>query len=223
MTSCTVRVWRVRLSDSAPCDCTFLSAEERARADRFVFARDRNRFVAARSALRRALANMLSIAPEQVRFRYGSHGKPALAYPLDGPEFNLSHSENRALVAVGGAHPIGVDLEACKPFAEMDDVAATVFTPKEFSHYASGGNVETRATTFFRFWARKEAVLKALGTGLSLPANRIDQAGGTLTVNGQDRTAEWSLIDFDAFDGFAAALAVMHPDVAVPLTLMDFD
>src|SRR5262245_31643896 len=83
-----------------------LSEDERARAARFHFARDRRRFVVGRGWLRTILASYLEIAPRDVRLQYGEFGKPCLSNPTD-LRFNLSHSDERVLCAVTRGHKIG--------------------------------------------------------------------------------------------------------------------
>ena len=91
-----------------------LSEDERDRAARFLRDRDRNRYVAARGQLRMVLGHRLEIAPAQIQFAYGLHGKPALAGASASTNlhFNLSHAEDLALVAVTSAGPVGVECRA---------------------------------------------------------------------------------------------------------------
>src|ERR1039458_3159098 len=110
-----VHVWRAGLDlSNARCEALdgLLSEEERARAARFYFEKDRRRYVAARGILRRLLAGYLSASPERLRFRYNGFGKPFLEHP-DGSaiEFNVSHSQDAALFAFTRRRAIGVDIE----------------------------------------------------------------------------------------------------------------
>ena len=77
-----VHVWRVSL-DLAPAQIQSflpkLAADERARAARLHFERDRDHFTVARGVLRSILGRYLNRAPESLSFCYGSHGKPSLA------------------------------------------------------------------------------------------------------------------------------------------------
>ena len=141
-----------------------LSIDELHRAARFRFDIHRERFRAARCALRYALGAVTGIAPGDLTFAYGSHGKPDL--PGSGIHFNLSHSENRALLAVTRMAPVGVDIEFIKPERGRPEIARRFFAAQEIAELERlDSDAYTRA--FFACWARKEAVLKALGTGIS--------------------------------------------------------
>ncbi|MCL5995999.1 MAG: 4'-phosphopantetheinyl transferase, partial [Chloroflexi bacterium] len=110
---------------------SFLSVDEQARANRFHFERDRGRFVAGRGVLRAIIGTYLDVRPEQVMFRYGQRGKPALAMPLaqgvSGVQgelrFNVSHSHDLALFAFARGQEIGVDLERVRPIVDAEQIA----------------------------------------------------------------------------------------------------
>jgi 4'-phosphopantetheinyl transferase len=147
-----------------------LSADERARADRFVFALDRARFVAARGLLRAALGAALNLAPSQVRFRYTRSGRPR----VDGDEpvaFNLAHSDDVIAIglAVGNAGlALGVDIELARRLTDLDGVARAVFQAGELERLFATDVPAERVATFHRIWTRKEACMKATGDGFSL-------------------------------------------------------
>lgn len=171
---------RVHLVDVAPGAAAvarlgaWLSEDEQARARRFHFRADADRFVVSRAALRAILAAELGIAPGEVAFAYGAHGKPELAPPLDasGLRFSASHSGRFALHAVARGRPVGVDIERLRPVADLEAIAARTFSPRERA--ALGGlSGEAWQRGFFAAWTRKEAYVKALGTGLSHPLERF--------------------------------------------------
>src|SRR5580698_2953692 len=110
-----IDVWSVRLDiDAAHVERlrNLLSADERARADRFAFDRDRRRFVVGRGAVRSILASYVGAKPAEVRFTYGPHGKPFLADPppKDALQFNASGSEELAVCAVTLGQEVGIDI-----------------------------------------------------------------------------------------------------------------
>ncbi len=149
-----------------------LSPDERARRDRFHDPRNGARFACGRAELRRILAAELGTEPEALRFRYNPHGKPE----LDGPgrvQFNLSHSQDRVVLALSRTHVVGVDIEVPRQFGE--DVARVAFTVAERAALARLPDDERRVA-FYRYWTCKEAVVKALGCGLSLPPTRLSIA-----------------------------------------------
>lgn len=173
-----------------------LDAGERERAARFVFDRDRERFVAAHGLLRRALGLFLGRAPAQLRFEVAALGKPFLVgEPL---QFNLSHSADRALVAVCAAQPIGVDVEWMRPEVEFRQIAARMFSPREQATLAPLSD-DALPAAFYRVWTLKESFIKALGEGLSHALDGFDVNAG---VEG------WTLRELTVEPGYAAALTI---------------
>jgi 4'-phosphopantetheinyl transferase len=165
-----IRVWRGELDRPEAETAAFaslLAADERARADRFHFERDRRRFAVGRGLLRTLLGRMLDVSPREIAFSYGTRGKPALAWPMGtGLEFNLSHSHGLALVATTWGRAIGVDLEYRRAELDVLGLASRYFTPEELSQIERQPSAEAQRAAFFRGWARKEAFLKARGDGL---------------------------------------------------------
>jgi len=145
---------------------TSLSEDERARAARFVFARDRDRFLSAHSALRELLARRTGRPADELRFDTGPYGKP---YLLDTPgcSFNMSHSQDVALLAIVDKGEIGIDVECLRPFPDATELAERNFTPSERTQLEARP-AHDRDHAFLRCWTRKEACLKAVGSGLSI-------------------------------------------------------
>lgn len=161
-----VAIWAFNL-DQIDTDAivAVLAGDERDRAARFRFDKHRYRYIAARGALRSVLSSVTGHAAADLVFEYGEHGKPSL--PGQGLEFNLSHSENWALVgATLAAAPIGVDIEKVNPDRSNPDIARRFFAEREIEEL-EGLAPDAYTKGFFNCWARKEAVLKAVGTGIS--------------------------------------------------------
>ena len=143
---------------------------ELAQADRFVFPADRDRWLKFRAATRRILATHLDADPTGLQWLTGEHGKPYLAgHPL---HFNLSHSESLAILIVSESGPVGIDIEPTSR-------APTLLGCEE--HFCHPGEIfrlpaepAARAAELLRIWTAKEAVLKALGTGMSQPPQEIE-------------------------------------------------
>jgi 4'-phosphopantetheinyl transferase len=194
-----------------------LSDDERRRAERFRTGPLRRRFVAARGALRAILAAYLHIPPDHLTFTYGRHGKPALADGLapDGLCFNLSHSDEVALCAVTTIGAVGVDVEAIRPMEEDGrKLIGRFFSERERAEFLSLPGHQ-RLAAFFRGWTRKEAFIKATGTGLAAALDSFDVTLGpdaptALLRVGDDPSAHtrWTLLDLEPGPGYAAALAV---------------
>jgi len=152
-----------------------LSDAERQRASRFVFDRDRDRFIVARARLRQLLGARLGTRPESVALVYGAHGKPALAPWLADSDlrFNLSHCDDVTLYAFSRGHEIGIDVEAVRVMPDADAIAARFFSHREQQAYRAL-EPRDRPLGFFQCWTRKEAFVKAIGDGLSYPLDRFD-------------------------------------------------
>jgi 4'-phosphopantetheinyl transferase len=147
---------------------TCLSPEERERARRFRFERDRRRYVVTHAVLRCLLAQDLDLEPGGVEIVADALGKPRLGKPTAGLAFNLSHTGARALFALGRDVELGVDAEALKPLADMPRLARDVFAPEELAEWEALPEAQ-RTLGFYSGWTRKEAVVKALGRGLDYP------------------------------------------------------
>jgi 4'-phosphopantetheinyl transferase len=167
-----IHIYQVH-ADIAPERCArheaVLSAEERERAVRFRFPRDRACYVAAHAALRHVIGAELDLPAAAVRFCRERRGKPALApgqtaRPL---HFNLAHSGRLALVALARDGAVGVDVEEIRPLDALA-IARRMFTPEEYRLLAALPDPE-RLPVFLRYWTRKEALVKMLGEGLQLP------------------------------------------------------
>ena len=166
-----VDVWRLFLDkSSSPDSGNVLSFDEMARANRFHFDKDRTHFVRCRSALRSLLAGYLGISAAEIGFEYLASGKPQLA-PEQNPrrlQFNVSHSGNMALIAVGSNLSLGVDIEKIREDVDTASLAERFFSARERAGLRALP-VHLRVAGFFACWTRKEAFLKAIGTGLSFP------------------------------------------------------
>ncbi len=179
-----------------------LSATERERAARLRNEPDRRRFILARATLRVLLAERLGGSPACVEIQYGRHGKPALAQ--SDLQFSVSRSEHVAAYAFARGWIVGIDVEAVRAIPEADAIAAQAFPRRELRAYAA---LEPRARLpgFFRGWTRTEALVKALGDGLSLPPERLDEE--------LEREDGWLLHTFSPVPGFVAALAARRAEL----------
>jgi 4'-phosphopantetheinyl transferase len=217
-----VDLWHFRLDvpeEELELSRALLSEDEVARSSRFVRPRDRDRFAVARGRLRMILGAELGVRAASVAFRYGLRGKPDLAAPFDrgGLRFSLSHSADRALVAITRHRSIGCDLEAVRDVRSGQDLARRIFAPQEFG-VLEGLEGEAWRRAFFRCWTLKEAWLKARGDGLTFPTRRFAVAiapgepARLLRVDGEpDAASRWSLREARAPEGFLAAIAVEGP------------
>ncbi|MBM2294814.1 4'-phosphopantetheinyl transferase superfamily protein [Sulfitobacter pseudonitzschiae] len=204
-----VDLWLWSLEADTQADRALLSPDERARADRFVKARDAALYIAGRSRLRRILAAETGRAPADLRFDYGAQGKPSLQ---NGPAFNLSHAGGMAALAVCETGVPGIDIEKIRPVEK--EVATRFFSASENAALASLAPDEW-LNGFYRCWTRKEAVIKAVGQGLSMPLDSFDvtlapDVPAALTRIAGGMAKDWHLTALDAGPGFMAALAMQN-------------
>ncbi len=213
-----VHIWRAFLTASRQIRASMepvLSEEERTRAARFYFERDRHRWIIARAILRMLLARYLQLEPQHVLFISNEYGKPALAPAHKSKlQFNLSHSRDIALYAVARGRAVGVDVEYMKDDIDYDDLAKVSFSPQEQVVLRSLAG-EAKRTAFFNCWTRKEAYIKARGMGLSLPLDLFDvsllpgEAAALLASREDPREGDrWTLQALFPCTGYAGALAV---------------
>jgi 4'-phosphopantetheinyl transferase len=205
-----VEVWSADLGrDPAPFE-SLLSGDEVERANSFYFPRDRRRFVIGRGIVRTLLGEYVGRAPSGLVFSYGPHGRP----DLDGIAFNVSHSGDRAVLAVASGGDVGVDIEELRPEPAEEQVAERFFSPSEVVELrALPADQQPRA--FLSCWTRKEAFIKALGDGLSLALDSFDVTlrpgeppALTRTAWSSSEPARWRVRDLSShFPGYVAALA----------------
>jgi 4'-phosphopantetheinyl transferase len=213
-----VHVWRIELDSaatSAPALRATLSLEEKQKAARFRSLELCERWTVARGALRCILATYARCEPSVLVFRAGSHGKPALAWPRENISFNLSHTGGLALVAIAGNVRVGIDAESMRSEIEVEDLSRRFFEAAEAAEILALSS-DARLAAFFACWTRKEAFVKALGGGLSVPLDRFqvsvrsDQPARLLWVDGEGSSDRWTLLDVSE-PGVAAALVVEGP------------
>ena len=179
--SMPVWIWMASLVCDDAKIAEVLSEDERRRAQRYAFLRDRVRFIAARSFLRRTLGRHRGVDPASLRFAYGLRGRPELE-GAPALQFNLSYSGDQALLAVSRDGPLGVDLEARRSMPDLEGLASQVMDPVELRAFHAHSE-QDRSAAFFALWTRKEAALKAMGAGFSIdPRSLHGGIAGELTM-----------------------------------------
>lgn len=205
-----VHVWLVPVA-RAGAVASLLDEDERARAARFRFERDRLLYTTAHGALRWLLARYVGEAPQALKFDVTELGKP---YLVGGPgvTFNLSHSGELAAVAVGSAgREVGVDVEQGRMVHAEDGVAQRVMTADELARYEALAGEERRRFLLW-VWARKEALVKASGQGVRESLTTLSCVPGTGEA--------WSVVDLDV-PGYAAAVAAAGHDWSPVVRTLD--
>jgi 4'-phosphopantetheinyl transferase len=215
---------------------SWLSPDEVERADRFRFDQHRRAFVLGRAVLRALVGSYLRIAPAEASFTYGPKGKPALCHthalreaacPLS---FNVSNSGDLAAYAFTSDCEIGVDIEHRKRLIEIEGIARRFFAPEEVTELM-GLSEAGRHDGFFNCWTRKEAYIKAVGDGLSVPLDSFQvtlQPGVPARMVALDGSAaaaqRWTFHAFTPAPDYSGAIAYQdreRPLRAQPLATAD--
>ena len=220
-----VQIWRVWLNTSESVLSFYRAAlclEELNRAERFRFENLKRSYIACRGGLRVLLGHYLGRSPRDIEFICGQKGKPALR-GMSPVRFNVSHSGELALYAFTLDCELGVDVERLRALDDLESIATRFFCAAEASELLSlspGG----RRAAFFRCWTRKEAYVKAVGDGLSIPLNRFqvtllpgDPCRFVHIANDAQTALEWTLHDLELAPEYIGALA--YQDSPRPTTL----
>lgn len=221
-----VHVWRFSLvpaQDVLQRLKQILSEDEILRANRFYFPHHRDHFIAAHGCLRDILARYIKLPPQALKFQVSSFGKPCLIAEQGGHEltFNLSHSHELGLVAVTRREAIGIDIEYIRNELADEQVAKRFFSKQEVSRLLLLP-AEKQKEAFFFCWTRKEAFIKAVGQGLSMP---LDQFDVTLTPGepaqllatrpDPAQALQWKIYHCTPAEGYAGAVVVAGQDVQI--------
>ncbi len=214
-----VHVWNALL-DPASTDIgrfsEILSQDEKERASRFHFEKNRNEFIISRGSLRVLLGSYLGVPAHELGFAYSRYGKPCLAGSdeISPMEFNLSHSEGIVVLAFTKGRKVGVDIEYVGRNFDFEEIAGRFFSLAE-QRMLRNTPREERGAGFFRCWTRKEAYIKAIGHGLSQPLSEFDvslapkQISALLATRPDPSEADkWLLRDLPVTAGYVGALAV---------------
>ncbi len=213
--------WADRLADLK----SLLSPDEVDRSDRFLRDGDRDRYVFAHGVLRRILATCCGAEAGALTFGVGDHGKPFLADRPAGSEsieFNLSHSGDLVLIGVTSRCSLGVDVERLSRKVEFEDLSDRFFSPEEAETIRLHPEGESRRV-FFETWVCKEAFIKAVGDGLTMPLDSFAvRFEGERTKVGTSSGKEnprldttWFLDRFEVTSDYVGAVAASAESVAI--------
>ena len=219
LTEDEVHVWRVSTKHAASEANGLLATlqpEERSRAERFRFERDRKKFIYIHGTLRIALGRYLQVEPDQLRYLYTCYGKPYLADQGKSSaelHFNISCSKDYALFAFA-RRQIGIDIEHMRPGVAADDVAERFFSKHEVDELRRLPRT-LQDEAFLNCWTRKEAYIKARGEGLSIALDLFEvslipgQPAALLSSKSQpDDVERWSLRSLVPGPDYISAVAV---------------
>jgi 4'-phosphopantetheinyl transferase len=212
----SVHIWQFPLTISnVPLSeyASLLSDDEQLRAARFHFEKDARRFTVTRAMVRTILGGYTASSGRELRFDYSHNGKPRLVDATTDFRFSVSHSGDRAMLAVAMGHDVGVDLELIRANIETVALAERYFSEGERAALR-GLSGKEQAQGFFRCWTCKEAFLKAQGFGLSRSLESFDvevnparPARLLATRPDAEEAKRWALHDVPAEENYAAAAA----------------
>ena len=212
----SVSLWLVNIEEHSSSIANFmvlLDDEEKRRAERFKFAKDRNCYIISHGALRILLGGCLGRAPGKIKFEINQYGKPTLAEKKQPLYFNLSHSGARALIAINKNHPVGVDIECMQKKNSMEDIVKRFFSKHEYEEYKQLPE-EQKLLGFYNGWTRKEAFVKTIGQGISYSLKKftVNLTPGDLAKVlsvGDDvvDVTRWKLYGFVPEKNYCAAVA----------------
>jgi 4'-phosphopantetheinyl transferase len=217
-----IHVWAARLCDDHRAAAAFLrilSREERARAERLAFQRDRIRFIQAHGIVRQILAEYCDVDTASLTFARNRHGKPCLVWRANDHrlQFSISHSGNCCMLALRLDHALGIDVEKVRDLPRTMDIVQSYFTSAESKALAALRGT-ARQDAFFALWTHKEAMVKGLGVSLAANLGRVafdvdPVAGPRLAAWAGDRSvaSRWFIRRLDPAPGYVAALASRYP------------
>ncbi len=204
----SVHIWKLSLVKNAEeISSDILSKDEIQKAERFCFDSDRNNFVLTRTTLRNLLSRYTGVAAKELTFSYNRHGKPSLLNPGKNKAlfFNVTHSKDIALFAVTRLCEIGIDIEYMRDDVKCLKLAQRFFSEQEY-HGLAQLSGKALIMGFYRCWTRKEAFIKAVGSGLSFPLN-------SFAVNFEkDDNPKLLWVDRERFQGICNLFPVLHDE-----------
>jgi len=209
-----VHIWGVHLpgvQDRLARLQALLCDAEREKAARFFREADRQSSIAARGALRFLLSGYTGIPAVEIAFDYSDNGKPHVIG--SDVEFNVSHSADWVVLAFGRNLQVGVDVEKIKRELDLFSIASRYYTPEEVALMTSADDPHM---VFFQLWARKEAYVKAQGSGVfrDLKNLRVPLDGNRLPdVAEKDG---WHFHRLEAGSKYAAAVVTDRKLSSVP-------
>jgi 4'-phosphopantetheinyl transferase len=212
----TVNTWFININDVQDKFEKFsniISIDEKKRANKFHFKKDKNLFIMSRVVLRLLSGKYLNIEPETITFKYGKYGKPDFDFDTN-LKFNISHSGEMVILSFVLDYDIGVDIEKIKHDFDVLDIATNYFSKLEIEALKKAPK-EKQSEFFYRCWTRKESFIKAKSIGLSFP---LDQFSVSINSDKQVDLLEtkwdknefksWSLFSFSPDSDYIGAISV---------------
>jgi 4'-phosphopantetheinyl transferase len=206
-----------------------LSEEEQSQQCRFVFEKDRHRYLVAHAFVRMCLSRYADVEPGKWVFQKNNYGKPYTNYSVNGLplKFNLSHTNGLIACVVTLQHEVGVDVECIVHDQSGIEIAERYFSREEYIDIVSLPPV-SRHKRFYNYWTLKEAYIKAKGVGLSMPMDkfifRFDSCAPvqiSFCDDVCDHSGRWKFILYDVEQKYTCAVAIECGDVPINVITME--
>jgi 4'-phosphopantetheinyl transferase len=211
-----VHIWRIDINQHLNDIINLLAIldnKEKQQAQRFKFNKDRNCLICSHAILRILLSKYLACVPKSITYEYNQYGKPMLSNNNNKLHFNLSHSHQKAIIAITKDNPIGIDIEYMQTKQSLAEIAKRFFAAQEYHEYKQLPNKQ-KIHGFYNAWTRKEAFVKAIGEGITHPLKNfvVNLTPGTnakiLSIkNHETAPQDWQLHSFTVAEKYCAALA----------------
>jgi len=216
----SVDIWLVYPQDIVASEllehyAALLSDEERKRKDRFHFPKHRHFYLVTRALEKSLLSRYTGIAAADLRFDRNAYGKPQLRQPAEADplHYNISHTDQLIMMACYRSGSIGIDLESPQRDVDHTAIAPLCFTPAELTLIEKQTTAVAQTHQFFEFWTLKEALIKAVGKGMSIPLHSIafdlTQPGHIDYRDENDKEhGSWHAFTFEADEDHLAAVCI---------------
>ncbi|WP_454883790.1 4'-phosphopantetheinyl transferase family protein [Sphingomonas oryzagri] len=201
----------IQLDSTDPAEnAKIVSDTEQRRAARYRHALDSRRFLARRAQTRLILAEMLRVPAQEIAFSVNAFGKPYIQGSTI--RFSTSHSQGLLLIAIGTDRELGCDIEYCDPNRELALFVPMTFTDTEMLRF-DRVQENLKVGAFYDRWTCKEAYLKAIGTGLSIPMTDFSIMTGPFRIVTESETcADWSARSWCPRADYRAAIVARGKD-----------
>ena len=203
-----IKLFKIQLSsyyDLVPKLIKYLNALELQRAQKYHFEKDSNQFIICRTLLKFVLAQHTGLNIAQINIEIGTNKKPYLS-SNQTICFNVSHAKDCAIIAVS-THAVGIDLEELNTNFNFSEILTSVFSNFEIEFIL---NADDKTYAFYKFWTRKEAIVKATGQGISDNLTHIPATNGHHTVNSKlvDGFKDLKVLSFSLNESYVASIAL---------------
>lgn len=197
----------------------YLSHDEKERANRLKIEIKRKQFIVSRSVLKLLMASCLSKNHDEIIIYYGKHDKPFIKDRINNEaiEFNISHSENRILIALTLDNSVGVDIEKVNKKVDHESLSKRFFSQQEYE-YLNNPKLNNKIDAFYNIWSRKEAFIKAIGEGIAFGLDTFSVSSNTELTNeinfdSKKTNEKWSCFELMHVDEYKTALSTNNKSV----------